>query len=224
MNAMKLTHEQAREYWFKKQADAMAFMEKRKNEGKGVLIEVAAQHPLNQDGTPAAEFSARLDEGARQYFLLKEKYGENYPVCFYIPGNVHGDDKVALSDAGREYLVGKGVCADEIFGLEMGEKYKGGDGVYNSADECFVATSIFRDGNYQDMYVVCSPNQTMRNMLFYIEFGLYPKLFSTPVDKMFHNFIGELLDLVPAVVYEDHSWQSPDSIFFIDARKERRKK
>lgn len=219
---MKLSHEEAREYWFKKQESAMALMEKRRKEGCGVLIEVAAQHPLAPDGTPGVEFTARLDEGARQYFLLKEKHGRDYPVNFYIPGNIHGNDKIALSDAGKSYLIGLGVAESDIFGSEMSDKYKGEDGVYNSADECFVATSIFRDGNYADMYIVCSPNQTMRNMLFYIEFGVYPKLYSAPVDNMFHNFVGELLDLVPAVVYVDHSWQSPDSMFFIDARKERR--
>ena len=56
----------------------------------------------------------------------------------------------------------------------MNRRYKGEQGVYNTADECFVASRIFFDGDYRRLHCVCSPNQIQRKKLFYIAFGVIP--------------------------------------------------
>lgn len=86
-------------------------------------------------------------------------------------------------------------------------------GVYNSADECFVASYFFNleEEQFGELICVCSPNQVARKTLFYLENGVMPQVYSVPVDKMFHNIVGEVFDQIPYILLKDHNWQSSDS-------------
>lgn len=214
---------QARAYWDKKYRQAMENMEERRDLSDMVLIEVAAQHPLKRKKVPGTEFAARLDFAAELYEKLTE---EGREAVIYVPGSRHRSGKIAdtvsLSAAGVQYLLGKGIPQEALLGEEMNQKYKGDDGVYNSADECYVASKIFFDGEYENLYCVCSPNQVPRKTLFYLEFGIIPHCYSVPVDNMYHSILNELFESLETVLYRDHSWQDPESETFINSRLSRR--
>ena len=215
------------DYWREKEKIAIANTKIRKRK-KDILIEVAAQHPLVDGLFPAEEFSARLDCAARLY---REKTDLGFGVRIYVPGSVHLDydgvaDEVSLSRAGVTYLENIGIPSDHIFGEVFNTLYdseRNHSGVYNTADECFVASKIFFDekNNFGQLISVCSPNQLMRKTLFYTEFGLTPQIVTVPVRNMFHNFFNELLDCVPYILEEDHSYQGSSSKEAIRTRKER---
>ncbi len=98
------------------------------------LIEVAAQHPLNH-GEPDLEFKERLDFSLELYNKLRK---DNRRVKIYIPGSIHSvngiQDQYSLSFAGVKYLTKFGVPIEHLLGDEYNQKYKGENGVYNSAD------------------------------------------------------------------------------------------
>ena len=177
-----------------------------------VLIEVAAQHPLNTDGTPSSEFATRLNYSVELYNKLKQ---DNIAVKIFVPGSVHKYkdrvDKTSLSQSGFSYLVQSEVSSEDILGEAEIKKYKGDKGVYNSADECFVASEIFKDGDYGKLLCVCSPNQLVRKQLFYIAFGVTPFIYSVPCDEMAHDPVYELFEAIPDVIYNDHTWQDNNS-------------
>lgn len=222
-----LRNESPKKYWEEKQNIAIETMKKRKRL-KGILIEVAAQHPLKEGHLPAAEFSARLDIAAELY---KKKTNEGFNVEIYVPGSIHLDfdgvpDDVSLSSAGIDYLLKKGVPLEALHGDDLNKRYtdnKFHKGVYNSADECFVASKYFFESNnsFSCCYSICSPNQAFRKTLLYLEFGIYPKILTVPLDHMFHNFIYELFEAVPYVVNEDHNYQAENSREALRTRKER---
>lgn len=212
----------AKAYWQKKHDAAHSAMSTRAMLYEDVLIEIAAQHPLHKRKVPGDEFKRRLDAAME----IGAKYEEEgIRVTYYVPGSRHrvGDisDLVSLSKAGCDYLKRRGIPSEQILGEDANEKYKGADGVYNSADECYVASRIFLEGEYERLICVCAPNQVFRKTLFYIEFGVLPQCYSVPADTMFHNALDEIFDAVPGVLYGDHSWQDPASEAFINARKER---
>lgn len=185
------------------------------------LIEVAAQHPL-EDGKPSLEFRSRLDFAFELYKRLHN--GSN--VKIYIPGSVHSVDGIkeqcSLSMAGVKYLIELGVPEKDLLGDSYNYKYKGESGVYNSADECFVASKIFLDGKYKYIRVICSPNQIVRKQLFYLSFGVVPLFYTEPCNNQAHDLIYELFDAVPDVIYNDHDWQSDKSLNAIRTRNERK--
>lgn len=94
-------------------------------------------------------------------------------------------------------------------------------GVYNSADESYVASRIFIDNKFGRLICVCSPFQTMRKTFYYLEFGLMPECYGIPDSTMFHDAVSEYFGSLKYTVYEDHDWQSPESIAYIMSRKER---
>lgn len=206
-----LEKESAREFWQKKQDKASIAAIKRKAKNRNILIEVAAQHPLDRD-KPDIEFQKRLDFGITLYNRLSS---ENKQVYIYVPGSVHCydgvQDPVSLSCAGKSYLLEKGIPELNIFGEDMNEKYKGDLGVYNSADECFVASEIYKNGRFSDLYCVCSPNQMLRKQLFYLAFEVIPQFYTIPCESLAHDAIYELFEAIPDVVFKDHTWQSEDS-------------
>lgn len=172
---------------------------------ENVLIEVAAQHPLIDGTTPNNEFMARLDAAIE----LLNKIGSNAHI--YVPGSRHSyngiDDKISLSEAGKRYLIDKGVDKSLIYGDEMNRRYKGKDGVYNSSDECYVACCIFRDFGFGKLHSVCSPAQLMRKALSYIEFGYLPEMHSVPVDNMFHSYVDEVFLYIPRLLNDEGGLQ-----------------
>ncbi|MBR2175940.1 MAG: hypothetical protein IJ861_03205 [Clostridia bacterium] len=212
----------AKDYWQEKSDLAVQFMREAKIYDD-ILIEVAAQHPLHNGNKPGPEFAARLDFAFDLYKKYKQ-IGKN--VKMYVPGSIHKykgkTDNISLSKSGCDYLLSKGAEPDDLYGEEMNNKYKGESGVYNSADECFVAKSIFFDGEFNSLFCVCSPNQMMRKKLFYLEMGILPKFYTVPCDIMFHSDIYEIFEALPNVIYQDHSQQEEGSEEAVRTRKERK--
>ena len=176
-------------------------MAKNNNKHKTLLIEVAAQHPLKNGEFPNEEFKSRLDSCIRYY---KDEYNNFEKIYIYIPGSRHTfngvDDKISLSDAGKNYLISKSIPADCIFGEDANNKYKYNEGVYNSIDECYVSSKIYEDNNFSDIACFCSPAQLHRKALAYIKFGIIPNMYSVPEDLMFHDYVDEVFKYIPALI------------------------
>ena len=193
--------------WLDKYEKALSAMETARKSGNGVLIEVAAQHPLKEGKYPAEEFQARLDLGIQLYNELSNK--EN--VKFYVPGSRHQEngkaDLVSLSEAGKNYLISKGVSPENIFADNANYEIMGEKGVYNLTDECFVSCKLFEKHNFKELHLVCSPNQMMRKMLCYIDFGYFPNIHTASCDKMYHNPINEIFECIPKVLENDQKAQ-----------------
>ena len=209
-------------YWTEKRKAARLFMQERLTNGK-ILIEVAAQHPLINGERPNEEFQKRLDTAIR----LAQHLGLEH-VWFYVPGSrhiYHGiEDKISLSDAGRKYLMENDIAYDHIYADEANQRYKGQHGVYNSADESYVASCIFKDDDFGRMICVCSPYQTLRKSFYYIEFGLIPECYGVPADQIFHDPVTEFFGSLHFTVYDDHNWQGEQSEPAINSRMERQPK
>lgn len=216
-----LTKEEAKEYWYEKQRLAQQAMEAHRG-CNGILIECASK--VLEDGLhPDFEFRARLNRTIELYhkFCL-----ENEVVHIYVPGSLHKEngisDQCTLSTAGRRYLIERGIPDEIILGDRENERYKSNEGVLNSADECFVASRIFFDGQYRELHCVCSPIQVTRKWFYYLEFGLVPLIHSVPVaDSDVMDIVTEQLRGTENVIYNDHNAQSHDSEVWINSRKER---
>ena len=105
-------------------------------------------------------------------------------VEIYVPGSTHvfkgHADKISLSKAGINFLSQLGIPLEALHGDDLNIKYKGMDGVYNSADECFVAASYFKDNNFGRLYSVLSPVQLFRKTFHYMEYGVLPQNYNAP--------------------------------------------
>ncbi|GHO98372.1 hypothetical protein KSF_084200 [Reticulibacter mediterranei] len=211
-----------REEWDEKYEKAKQFMASRKDE-KSILIEVAAQHPLVEGLYPNEEFAERLLFGKKLY---EERKKEGYKVALYIPGSRHmhegAADKVALCEAGKTFLLQHDVPESVIHGDDLNRKYKGEKGVYNSADECFVAASYFKDGGFGQLYSILSPLQIYRKALHYIWFGVLPLFYTAPTAQTYHNYIKEVYELIPYVRDIDPDMQGEDSYYGNLWRRERK--
>jgi len=213
-------------YWKEKEKSASLFMRHRIRK-KGVLIEVAAQHPLVDGLYPNKEFSARLDVAIEIY---RRETAKGLNVEIYVPGSLHLDyngipDECSLSEAGCRYLSEAGIPQEAIHGEDLNGKYNESryyTGVYNTADECYVAAHYFHESTeFRQLITVCSPNQLMRKTLFYLEHNIIPMVITVPCEELSHNFLYELLESVPYLLYEDHDWQGKSSKEAIRTRKER---
>lgn len=193
--------------WLNKYTQALSAMETAKASGKGILIEVAAQHPLKDGKYPATEFQARLDLGIKLYQELSTKES----VKFYIPGSKHQEngkaDLLSLSESGKNYLISQGIPPQNIYADDANFEIMGEKGVYNSADECYVSCQLFKKHNFKELYLVCSPNQMMRKMLCYINFGCFPNIHTASCDKMYHNPINEIFECIPKVLENNQTAQ-----------------
>ena len=218
--------ERSKAYWVAQYQKAQRNMADREGLFDRILIEVAAQHPLKNLKVPNKEFQARLDKAVELY----NKYTDDgIEVMIYVPGSRHMfngiADEVSLSDAGVKYLLGKGISAEHLLGEKENDLYKGEHGVYNSADECYVASEIFKNGPYDKLLCICSPNQITRKTMLYIEFGCVPLCYGVTTDKMYHhNMVDEIFNSLNRVLYVDHSWQDEDSEWFKYFRETRRPK
>jgi hypothetical protein len=201
---------EAAAFWHRSQDMALAFMATRRHL-PSALIEVSAQHPLQDGRVPGEEFRARLDKGLELYHELSATIA----VQIYVPGSRHRhkgvDDAVSLSLAGCSYLRERGLPEEVLHGDDLNERYKGQDGVYGSADEAFVASSYFRDAGLGQLLSVMSPAQVMRKSLHYVAFGVYPLSHTAPVVAAFHDFVTEALGGVPNALFVDHDLQAVDS-------------
>lgn len=218
-SAEKLEKSCHEEYWTNKRLQAQEFMKQRQDYSK-VLIEVAAQHPLVQGRYPNEEFQKRLDMA----ILLSQEIGSQ-EVWFYVPGSRHKyndiTDEISLSEAGKNYLLEHGIDENHIYADEANIKYKGEQGVYNSADECYVASCIMKDDYFGRLICVCSPYQAMRKSFYYMEFGIIPECYGVPAKAMFHDPVSEYFGSLHHTVIEDHSWQDEKSEAAINSRKDR---
>ncbi len=209
----------AEPYWAKKYQLAL---ESTVSDPKKILIEVSSQHPLIGGQTPSEEFCKRMDAGIELYSKLKK---DRKSVKFYIPGSLHSEngvsDLISLSEAGKRYLLDKGIAAEDIYAEEINIKYKGKDGVYNSADECYASAMLYKDEGFEELYCFCSPMQVLKKQLFYIENDILAKIYSVPVDGCLGNPFFQAGVIVPEVVFYDHSWQN-ESYYGIKSRKERK--
>lgn len=184
------------------------------NETKNVLIEVAAMHPLD-NGKPGTEFQDRLIQAIELYNIEKGK--GNNPII-YIPGSLHyvmnsknntpQIDSQPLSEAGKEFLIKQGIPESAIRANIINLDIKGEDGVYNSGDECYVATQIARNENCGRIISVVSPVQIYRKALFYQEFGYNPEIYATGSEKTAHNYIGETFWSLYITYMNDQDWQT----------------
>lgn len=199
----------AREFWQKKMNEAVLNSLKSRAFENRILIEAAAQHPLNPDGTPGKEFAARLEKAAQIY---REKKSQGGDVQIYVPGSLHQingrADPCSLCASGIAHLKKLGIPTEDLIGEKANARYKGKWGVYNSADECYVASRLFQDGGYGQLYCVCSPNQLERKKMFYLAFGLSPMMISVPVDAMFHDPLKEWFETIPNLLYTGDTGQS----------------
>lgn len=62
---------------------------------------------------------------------------------------VYTPDEIPLSEAGKEYLLKLGVPRERIITTD--------DEVYNSTDECKVASRVLIDNDFAEIICVCSP-------------------------------------------------------------------
>ena len=169
--------------WKEKEIEAKFKTQGRKNLYKKILIEVAAQHPLKEGKFPEEEYAKRLDIACE---LIDED------TYIYLPGSLHISDEMPLSEAGKEYLLKKGVPEDRIITTE--------DEVYNSTDECKVASRILLENEFAELIFICSPAQLMRKALSYISFGVYPSFKIASCDELFHSYVEEATRNIPILL------------------------
>lgn len=208
--------------WRQRLSAAQALMRSREPIDR-VLIEVAAQHPLTEHGSPGPEFEARLQRG---FSLFREIHAQGVHVEIYVPGSRHRfegrEDPVSLSASGSTYLQELGVPPDRLHGEDLNARYKGSAGVYGSADECFVSARYFLDQNFGRIYSVVSPSQMLRKTLHYIAFGILPLNVTAPVTDSYHDYLYELFEAIPHVLLIDDTLQGDASQEGHRLRNERR--
>lgn len=171
------------EQWKEKEMEAKFKTQGRKNLYNKVLIEVAAQHPLREGKFPGEEYTKRLDIA---YELMSED------VYIYLPGSLHTRDEIPLSEAGKEYLLKLGIPEEKIITTD--------DEVYNSTDECKIASRILIENDFAEIICICSPSQLMRKALSYISFGVYPSFRVASCDELFHSYMEEATRNIPILL------------------------
>lgn len=208
--------------WDRRLQEAKRFMAERAQLSTKTLIEIAAQHPLIHGREPNEEFSNRLTLGI-ELFRLARKEGREVEV--YVPGSRHMHegivDEISLSAAGRDFLLAHAIPSEAIHGDDLNQRYKGEDGVYNSADECFVAASYFKDGGFGNLLVIESPGQLQRKAMHYTWFGVYPLQYTAPTLNSFHDPVKEAFEDIPYVRDIDPSCQGNDSLYGNKTRRDR---
>jgi len=220
LRSIPVSKEEADTYW-KETAESI----RNTGDNTKVIIEVAATHPLI-NGQPSKEFADRLKTAIQLYQTEIAKQNE---VIIYIPGSKHSiskngilvEDAKSLSSAGKEFLLQNGIPDQNIVADDANQKYKGDDGVYNSGDECYVATQLAKDMNCGRIISIVSPVQIYRKFLFYQEFGYNPEMYAVPTEKLAHNYVGETFWSLYITYMKDHNWQT-DFLSYL-TRKERDK-
>ena len=195
-------------FWSELQGIAMKEMDRRLSSGKGLLIEVAAQHPLDADGiTPGPDFRMRLDEAIRIY---NDPVLNGEGVKIYVPGSRHKAygvaDQIALAEAGRRYLLEHGVREEDIFAEESNTRYKL-EGVYNSSDESYVACRLFDNGNFRKLYCICAPHQVTRKAMSCIRCGFIPHFITASTYGFSKCYVEEVFESIPSVVNDEYALQ-----------------
>lgn len=222
-NWFMANHAEKADEWQRKVREAQSLMSESavpvQGEKHKVLIECAAQHPLDHGIYPGAEFKARLDKAAELYFAEKHK---GNIAKIYIPGSLHQiwvqedgkkvlkQDMVSLSKSGELYLKSCGIPESDIYGEKINDELMP-KGVYNSGDECRVASEIFKSKGFNELLSVTSPGQLYRVALFYANFGVIPTMYTAPTSESYHNVVNEITGAIPNVMINCPSWQLKES-------------
>lgn len=211
--------------WQQKLATARAAVAAREGNHR-ILIEVAAQHPLVDGVTPGEEFAARLRFSID---LFRQFTAEGARVEIYVPGSrlmdSGAEDKVSLSAAGCAFLRSNGIPEASLRGDDLNDRYKGPTtpqpGVCCSADECHVAACYWRDGGFGRLVSIVSVGQMHRKLLHFIEFNVYPFMYTVPTFVTAHDPIHEAMQMIPDVLYNDPDLQGAHSQAAIAFRRTR---
>lgn len=130
------------------------------------LVCIKAQDPLCEDGTPNAEYTARLREALRVKADLESR---NFHVTLMTFGGIHeGNTKVALAGAGTTWLTEHGVSPSTI--ITDPTAFSGFD------EDEFGIREFERDLNYAEHHIICSSGQVPRTYLFCVAKGYQPTL------------------------------------------------
>ena len=125
------------------------------------------------------------------------------------------EDKVSLRAAGCAFLRAHGVPDRALCGDDLNDRYKGPaatqPGVCCSADECYVAASYWRDGGFGRLASIVSVGQMHRKPLHFVEFGVYPFMYTVPTFVIAHDPIHEAMQMIPAVLHDDADLQARNS-------------
>lgn len=162
---------------------AKEYMQMRRKMMGKILIVSTSQHPLINGTIVGNEFKARLDTAIKLSTFCP---GNDFE--FYIPASRHMDkgviDSISTSRAAKNYLLLQGIPEEIIHGEDLNTKFKGDKGVYNSADEAYVAAMYFRSNfEFSDFLVACSPDQLMRWELHSVANGVLPMFFTVPTKE-----------------------------------------
>lgn len=208
LKSIPFTKHEADYYWEDRSKSSIHY------ETKNILIEVSAIHPLI-NGKPGLEFQEHLIQAIELYNIEKSKC--NNPII-YVPGSLHYIinpqthtpqlDEQPLSEAGKQFLIEHGIPESDIRANMINIDVKGEDGVYNSSDECYVATQIAREENIGRIISIVSPVQLYRKALFYQEFGYNPEMYATGSKETAHNYIGEMFWSLYITYMNDQDWQT----------------
>jgi hypothetical protein len=208
------------ETWARKREEAMTLIESRR-EIPRVLLEISSQHNL-VNGKPNEEYVLRLERGIELYHVF---LGQGLSVEILTLGSVHKPDTVSLTEAGERYLRERGVPSKILRGEELIERYKGKNapwpGIYNSADEAFVAASYFKDEGFGQLHSIAGSAQAHRKALHYLWFGVLPQMHGIPSPNAHHDFLKEAADYFPFVLGVDPGHQESDSPAAGRSRRER---
>jgi hypothetical protein len=218
-------HAAIHQRWQQKMAMARAAVAARQGTAR-ILIEVAAQHPLIDGVIPGEEFAERLRFSVD---LFQQFAAKGAAVEIYVPGSRLMDngveDKVSLSAAGCTFLQSNGVPDRALHGDDLNDRYKGPTasqpGVCCSADECYVAACYWRDGGFGRLVSIVSVGQMHRKLLHFVEFGVYPFMYTMPTFVIAHDPIHEATQMIPGVLYNDPDLQGPNSKEAIAFRRAR---
>ncbi len=213
--------------WAGKRHEAVELQSQRKHQ-PDALIEVSSQHPLQEGMYPNDEFAKRLLKGiALRENLLSRTRGK---IMLLVTGSRHreGDhvDERSLSEAGTEFLREHGVPPEYILGEDAMNQFKGPDhlwpGVYNSADEAYVAAELFKNNEeFGKIFSVVSTFQSFRKRLHYLWNGVQPTMVPVWMKHGHHSLLNELTKNIPYTFQVDPDWQSPGSMAAKNSRIQR---
>lgn len=147
---------------------------------KTQIIEVDAIAPLSRGYYPVSEYLHRLDK-------CVELFTGNETI--YVIGKLCVGDKISLAEAGKEYLLTKGIPEDSIKTIDSG--------IFTNDDGSRI---ICNNNPNTGVSVICSSVQSFRKYFLYVENGIVPNIVNTDLHVGPHayaiEFFGELLNLI----------------------------
>lgn len=147
------------------------------------ILAIKAQHPLRSDGTPGAEYTARL----RKALEVKQKLeADNFQVTLMTFGGIHaGHNTISLAEAGAQWLIEHKVDPTDILIRSA---------IYSGNDEDDTAIVEFENDQYAELHIVLSAGQVARTYLFCVAMGWIPTLHAISFidSKPHHSMVCEI--------------------------------